>query len=90
MRNEAIGDRISSSRRNVIVGEVSFPGKSDLFFARGDMIPCDVTRIDQNGVSFATPLASSGSSRMTRSKAVELVVDSRGPVALTKIKRDAS
>ncbi len=59
-----------------------------LYLMSGDSIPCEVTRIDQKGVSFTSPLSSSTFVPNEKVKAVELTLDGRGPVALTRSKRD--
>ena len=52
------------------------------------MVPCEITRIDEKGVSYKTPLADSGVIANDKIKAVVLTLDGRGPVELTKEKRD--
>jgi peroxiredoxin len=59
-----------------------------LYLMSGDSIPCEVTRIDQKGVSFTSPLSSTTFVPNEKVKAVELTLDGRGPVALTRSKRD--
>jgi thiol-disulfide isomerase/thioredoxin len=69
---------------------VSEPGRGlakALFLRTGDMIPCEVTRIDEKGVAFTTPLAS-GNVANDKIKAVVLTLDGRGSVELTKEKRE--
>jgi peroxiredoxin len=62
--------------------------RKSLYLMSGDSIPCEVTRIDQNGVSFTSPLSASTFVSHDKVKAVELTLDGRGPVALTRSKRD--
>ena len=59
-----------------------------LYLLSGDTIPCEVTRIDQNGVSFTSPLSVSTFVPHNKIKAVELTLDGRGPVGLTRSKRE--
>jgi peroxiredoxin len=59
-----------------------------LYLTTGDTIPCEVTRIDQNGLSFKSPISDSTFVPHEKIKAVELTLDGRGPVALTRTKRD--
>jgi peroxiredoxin len=59
-----------------------------LYLVTGDTIPCEVTRIDQNGVSFTSPFSGATFVPHDKIKAVELTLDGRGPVALTRSKRD--
>jgi peroxiredoxin len=59
-----------------------------LYLRTGDTIPCEVTRIDQNGVSFTSPLSDATFVAHDKIKAVELTLDGRGPVGLTKSKRE--
>jgi peroxiredoxin len=59
-----------------------------LFLRTGDMVPCEITRIDQNGVTYKTPLSDLGTIANDKIKAVVLTLDGRGPVELTKEKRD--
>ena len=59
-----------------------------LYLRTGDMVPCEITRIDEKGVSYKTPLADSGVIANDKIKAVVLTLDGRGPVELTKDKRD--
>ncbi|HET6324302.1 MAG TPA: TlpA disulfide reductase family protein [Planctomycetaceae bacterium] len=59
-----------------------------LFLRTGDMVPCEITRIDEKGVTYKTPLADLGTIANDKIKAVVLTLDGRGPVELTKEKRD--
>ena len=59
-----------------------------LFLRTGDMVPCEITRIDEKGVTYKTPLSDSGTIANDKIKAVVLTLDGRGPVELTKEKRD--
>jgi thiol-disulfide isomerase/thioredoxin len=52
------------------------------------MVPCEITRIDEKGVTYKTPLSDSGTIANDKIKAVVLTLDGRGPVELTKDKRD--
>ncbi len=85
-------------RRNAGGASVSAPFSEDaqprqaltkaLYLRTGDMVPCEITRIDEKGVSYKTPLADSGVIANDKIKAVVLTLDGRGPVELTKDKRD--
>jgi peroxiredoxin len=59
-----------------------------LYLMTGDTIPCEVTRIDQTGLTFKSPISDSTFVPHEKIKAVELTLDGRGPVALTRTKRD--
>ncbi len=59
-----------------------------LYLMTGDTIPCEVTRIDQNGLTFKSPNSDSTFVPHEKIKAVELTLDGRGPVSLTRTKRD--
>jgi peroxiredoxin len=59
-----------------------------LFLRTGDMVPCEITRIDERGVTYKTALSDSGTISNDKIKAVVLTLDGRGPVELTKDKRD--
>ncbi len=59
-----------------------------LFLRTGDMVPCEITRIDDKGVTYKTPLADLGTIANDKIKAVVLTLDGRGPVELTKEKRE--
>ncbi len=59
-----------------------------LFLRTGDMVPCEITRIDEKGVTYKTPLADLGTIANDKIKAVVLTLDGRGPVELTKEKGD--
>ena len=75
-------------RRLVRMNERNDLKRKALYLMSGDSIPCEVTRIDQKGVSFTSPLSSSTFVPNEKVKAVELTLDGRGPVALTRSKRD--
>jgi peroxiredoxin len=75
-------------RRLVRMNEGNDLKRKALYLMSGDSIPCEVTRIDQKGVSFTSPLSSSTFVPNEKVKAVELTLDGRGPVALTRSKRD--
>lgn len=64
------------------------PPRKALYLVTGDTIPCEVTRIDLNGLWFTSSLSASTFVPHDKIKAVELTLDGRGPVALTKSKRD--
>ncbi|HTI51285.1 MAG TPA: TlpA disulfide reductase family protein, partial [Planctomycetaceae bacterium] len=67
----------------------SQPGRvKSLYLRTGDTIPCEVTRIDEHGMSFTTPLSDSNFVAHEKIKAVELALDGAGTVHLTQIKRD--
>jgi thiol-disulfide isomerase/thioredoxin len=59
-----------------------------LHLVSGDTIPCEITRIDQNGVSFKSALSAATFVPQNKIKAVELTLDGRGPVGLTRSKRE--
>jgi thiol-disulfide isomerase/thioredoxin len=59
-----------------------------LFLRTGDMVPCEITRIDEKGVTYKTPLSDLGTIANDKIKAVVLTLDGRGPVELTKEKRE--
>ena len=59
-----------------------------LYLVTGDSIPCEITRIDEKGVSFKSPLSTSTFVPQDKIKAVELTLDGRGPVSLTRLKRE--
>jgi peroxiredoxin len=59
-----------------------------LYLMTGDTIPCEVTRIDQNGLTFKSPNSDSTFVPHEKIKAVELTLDGHGPVSLTRTKRD--
>jgi peroxiredoxin len=62
--------------------------KRTLFLRTGDMIPCDVTRIDEEGVTFRTPLSESTFVSHDKVKAVELAAETAISVRLNKSKRE--
>jgi thiol-disulfide isomerase/thioredoxin len=82
--------------QEVVVSESSSPEESQsrqgltkaLFLRTGDMVPCEITRIDEKGVTYKTPLADLGTIANDKIKAVVLTLDGRGPVELTRDKRD--
>jgi thiol-disulfide isomerase/thioredoxin len=82
--------------QDVVASESSSPEESQsrqgltkaLFLRTGDMVPCEITRIDEKGVTYKTPLADLGTIANDKIKAVVLTLDGRGPVELTKDKRD--
>lgn len=63
-------------------------GQPSLYLRTGDTIPCEVTGIDENGVSFKTALSDSMFVAHDKIKAVELVRDPTNAPGLTKVKRD--
>ena len=87
------------ARRNVPVPEGSEASATEesqnrqgltraVFLRTGDMVPCEITRIDEKGVTYKTPLSDSGTIANDKIKAVVLTLDGRGPVELTKEKRE--
>ena len=65
------------------------PGKRrSLHLRTGDVIPCEVTAIDENGVSFRTSLSSSTFVPHDKVKAVELAAEVNPTVRVTKAKRE--
>src|SRR5262249_37153700 len=64
--------------------------RRSLFLRDGDVIPCVVTGIDEQGVSFRTSLSSSTFVAHEKVKAVDLAPEaaSTGTVKLTRSKRD--
>src|SRR5258708_37753846 len=63
-------------------------GQPSLYLLTGDTIPCEVTSIDENGVSFKTALSDSKFVAHDKIKAVELVRGTANAPGLTKTKRD--
>ncbi len=59
-----------------------------LYLLTGDTIPCQVTAIDENGVSFKTALLDSNFVAHDKIKAVELVRESTNAPGLTKVKKE--
>lgn len=59
-----------------------------LYLMTGDAIPCEVTRIDETGLTFKSPVSASTFVPHEKIKAVELTLDGRGPVVLTRTKRE--
>jgi peroxiredoxin len=62
--------------------------KRTLYLRTGDMIPCDVTRIDEEGVTFRTPLSDVTFVPHDKIKAVELAAETAISVRLNKPKRE--
>ena len=74
-------------------GRVTQPEPHDLkrkalYLLTGDTIPVEVSRIDQTGLSFTSPLSTQTFVAHDKIKAVELTLDGRGDVALTRTKRE--
>ncbi|MBS0265836.1 MAG: TlpA family protein disulfide reductase [Planctomycetes bacterium] len=63
-------------------------GQPSLYLLTGDTIPCEVTKIDETGVTFKTAVADSGFVPHEKIKAVELVRDSTNAPGLTVNKRN--
>lgn len=59
-----------------------------LHLRTGDAIPCEVSRIDEQGVHFKTPLSDASFVAHNLVKAVELAPDQSASVRLNKVKRD--
>jgi thiol-disulfide isomerase/thioredoxin len=59
-----------------------------LYLRTGDAIPCEVTGIDEHGLSFTTPVSDTRFVSHEKIKAVELTLDGPGTVHLSRIKRD--
>ncbi len=62
-------------------------GTRSLHLRSGDMIPCEVSQIDQNGLRFKTPLSDATFVSHDQIKAVELAA-AQSALKLTKTKRD--
>ena len=63
-------------------------GQPSLYLRTGDSIPCEVTGIDENGVSIKTSLSDSMFVPHDKIKAVELVRETTGAPGLTPVKQD--
>ena len=63
-------------------------GKLAIHLRTGDVIPSEITRIDEQGVSFKTPLSTSTFVAHDKVKAVELAHDEPASVRLNKAKRE--
>ena len=61
--------------------------KPVLHLRSGDTIPCEVTAIDENGVTFATPITDATFVRHDQLKALELVADA-APAQIAKTKKE--
>jgi len=59
-----------------------------LHLRTGDIVPCEVTKIDESGVSIRTPLSDSTFVPHDKIKVVELAPESVSSVKLTRSKRD--
>jgi thiol-disulfide isomerase/thioredoxin len=59
-----------------------------LYLRTGDTIPCEVTKIDEEGVTFKTAISDSGYVPHAKIKAVELIRDSNNAPGLTAAKRN--
>lgn len=71
-------------------GRPSLPvraGQPSLYLRTGDTIPCDVTRIDERGVSFQTTQTDTTFLTNDQVKSVELITTKNGP-SLEETKRD--
>ena len=64
------------------------PDRRFLYLRTGDMVPCEVTAIDENGVTFRTPLSTGTFVPHDRIKAVELARENAPTLKITKSKRD--
>jgi peroxiredoxin len=65
------------------------PGRvKSLYLRTGDTIPCEVTGIDEHGLSFKSPFAGAHFVPHDKIKAVELTIDGAGTALLTQTKRD--
>jgi thiol-disulfide isomerase/thioredoxin len=62
-------------------------GQPSMYLLTGDTIPCEVTTIDENGVSFKTSLSDSKFVAHDKIKAVELVRGTSNAPGLTKAKQ---
>lgn len=62
-------------------------GKRTMHLRSGDTIPCEVSRIDETGITFKTPLSDATFVTHDKVKAVELAVV-EGPPKLNKTKRE--
>ena len=63
-------------------------GQPSLYLLTGDTIPCEVTKIDETGVSFKTAVSESGFVKHDKIKAVELLRDPTNAPGLTAAKRN--
>lgn len=75
---------------NVLSGAQPPPpasGRRSLHLRSGDTIPCDVASIDENGVSFKTPISDATFVSHDKIKAVELIATTTPP-KLAKAKRE--
>jgi thiol-disulfide isomerase/thioredoxin len=63
-------------------------GQPSLYLRTGDTIPCEVTKIDETGVTFKTAISDSGFVAHDKIKAVELVRDPNNAPGLTASKRN--
>jgi thiol-disulfide isomerase/thioredoxin len=73
-----------AARRNNAKGS----GQPSLYLLTGDTIPCEVTKIDEEGVTFKTAVSDSGFVPHANIKAVELVRDPQNAPGLTAVKRN--
>lgn len=62
--------------------------RKSLYLLTGDVIPSDITSIDENGVHFRTSLSASTFVAHDKVKAVELVHPGDAPIRITRSKRD--
>ncbi len=71
-------------------GQGAQPAKKprSLYLRTGDIVPCEVTKIDEAGVSIRTPISDSTFVPHDKIKAVELAAEAVSTVHLTRTKRD--
>jgi thiol-disulfide isomerase/thioredoxin len=88
MPRAAVVAKGRTSKTIVSVGTGQRGGQPSLYLRTGDTIPCEVTGIDENGVSFKTSFSDSMFVAHDKIKAVELVRETTNAPGLTKLKRD--
>ena len=59
-----------------------------LYLRTGDIVPCDVTKIDENGVWFKSKISEKTFVTHDKVKAVELALEASDPIRLNKTKRE--
>jgi len=62
--------------------------RRNMHLRTGDIVPCEVTSIDEQGVHFRTPLSDASFMEHDKIQAIELTKAVAGPVRLNKGKRD--
>jgi thiol-disulfide isomerase/thioredoxin len=64
------------------------PGRRAIHLRTGDIVPCEVTKIDETGVSFKSTISDSTFVANDKIKAVELASETNDAIRLTRSKRD--